>query len=91
MNKCKVDEWRMSVVKSEVISATQTADVVERWLGVYSVSWDKLIQRRKRIGKFWNPKASTSCRLLTDVFSRKAVGSLNPDMTGKQRRCANAV
>ena len=30
VNKHKVDEWRMSVVKSEVISATRTADVVER-------------------------------------------------------------
>lgn len=29
MNKGKVDEWGISVVKSEVISARQTADVVE--------------------------------------------------------------
>lgn len=55
-----------------------------------AVRWDKPMQRRQRIEKFWGPEASAPGHLLADVFSRRAVSSLISALMGKQRTSANA-
>lgn len=91
VSKCKMDRWRIICWKTKGISAAQTAARAERWLGVWSGSWDKAIHRRKRVGKLWSPKARSSAPLLADVCSRRVLGSLNLGWQVKPSWSASAV